>query len=371
MEFRCVKTDLNSALQIVEKAVSVRSTLPVVGNILLEATAVGLKLSSNDLEIGIELLLDANIVTEGAVLAPAKTLSSIVSKLSEGEVTFKVDENNSILITSKQSKFNIHGLPVDDFPALHRLSKGETLKIEADTLRKMISQVIIAVSLDEAKQFLNGILIEKDKNELRFVATDGFRLARKISALHEDSASGLSIIVPSRALNEINRILQQEDYQGLVELVVTREQVSFQFKSIYFVSRLIQGQFPDYNHVIPADQKTRITISRKDLQEAAERASIIASSSANIIRLEMVDQRLLITANTSSIGNVSELVDIQKEGEDMQPIAFNVRLILDAIKNIPEDSIVITLNGATSPGVITPRGDKDFTYVVMPIRTAG
>ncbi|MDR1998246.1 MAG: DNA polymerase III subunit beta [Candidatus Margulisbacteria bacterium] len=369
MEFKCVKADLHDAIQIVEKAVSLRSTLPIIGNILLEAGSGGLKLSSNDLEIGIELLLDAEVTQEGAVLAPAKTLSSIIAKLSDGEVSFQVDSGNNILINAGRSKFNIHGLATDDFPALHKLTGGEKINIEADVLREMIRQTIIAVSLDEAKQFLNGILVEKEKQELRFVATDGFRLAKKVAVLSEANSAVLSIIIPSRALQEISRILQQEDYQGVVEIVVTREQISFKFKRLYFLSRLIQGQFPDYRQVIPKEQKTRIILARQDLLEAADRASIIASASANIIKLEMVEQKLLITASTSSIGNVSELVDIQKEGENMQPIAFNVRLILDVIKNIAEDSVVLTLNGSLSPGVIAPKDSKDFTYVVMPIRT--
>jgi len=216
---------------------------------------------------------------------------------------------------------------------------------------------------------LNGILVEKEKNELRFIATDGFRLAKKTATLSENNSVGLSIIVPSRAMQEINRILQQEDYQGVVEIVVTKEQISFKFKSVYFISRLIQGQFPDYRQVIPKEQKTKITMLRKDLLQASEIASIIARDSANIIRLEMVDQKLLITANTSAIGNTSGLMEVQKEGDNMQPISFNVRLILDVVKNIDEDTVQISLNGPLSPGIITPKEKKDFTYVVMPIRT--
>ncbi|MDR1114086.1 MAG: DNA polymerase III subunit beta [Candidatus Margulisbacteria bacterium] len=369
MEFKCVKTDLNNAIQVVEKAVSIRSTVAqIAGNILLEAKGQSLKLTANDMEIGIEFAIDTNVIEGGAVLAPAKTLSSIISKLSEGEVSFKVDGNHNILITSKQSKPNIYGLAIDDFPVLSKVTSGKNLKIEADVLRDMIRQSIIAVSFDEGKPFLNGILIEKEKNELCFVATDGFRLAKKTAVLSEDTAGNLSVIVPSRALQEINRILQQGDYQGVVDITITEKQISFSFKSLYLVSRLIQGQFPDYRNVIPKEQKTRIVVARKDLLEAADRASIVASASTNVIKLEMVDQKLLITASTPTIGNISELVDVQKEGEDMQPIAFNVRLVLDVIRNIQEDNIVIVLNGATSPGVIIPKENKDFTYVVMPIR---
>jgi DNA polymerase III subunit beta len=370
MEFKCVKSDLHNAIQIAEKAVAVRSTLPIIGNILLEASGKGLKLSSNDLELGIEMLIDANIVQEGAILAPAKTLSSIISKLSDGEVTFKVDKNKTITIISNRSKFNIHGLPTDDFPMVHRLEKGVTIQLSAESLKEMIRQTIIAVSMDEVKQFLNGVLVEKEKNELRFVATDGFRLAKKTIVLQGSSSESISVIIPSRALQEVSKILQQIDYQGEVTIVISREQVAFEIGNIYFISRLIQGQFPDYKQVIPKETKTKVILARKDLQESAERASIIASASANIIKLEMVDDKLLITANTSSVGNVSELVDMKKEGEIVQPIAFNVRLILDVIKNIDEDNIIISLNSPLSPGVITPKENRDYTYVLMPIRTA-
>jgi len=370
MEFKCVKADLHNAIQIAEKAVSARSTLPIIGNILLEVADGKLKLSSNDLEIGIELSIDANVKQEGAVLVPAKMFSSVVSNLSDGEISFKVDENNSILITVNKVKQTLPGLAIDDFPVLHKLAKGDSFSIEAEVLRELIKQTIIAVSMDDAKQFLNGVLIEKEKNELRFIATDGFRLAKKTATLSETSLVGFSVIVPSRALQEISRILQQEDYQGVVDVQLTKEQISVQFKSIYFVSRLIQGQFPDYRQVIPKDQKTKVTILRKNLLDASVRASTYASAAANIIKLEMVDQQLLITASTSSIGSSSELIDVQKDGDNMQPIAFNVRLILDVLKNIAEDNIVITLNGTLSPGVIMPKDSKDFTYVVMPIRTA-
>ena len=372
MEFKCVKTDLHNAIQIVEKAISQRSTLPIIGNILIESTTKGLKLATNDLEIGIEHIIDANIISEGAFLAPAKTLSSIIGKLSDGEVSIKVDQNKSISITSNRSKFNIHGLATDDFPVLHKIDKGVSFNISAETLKDMIRQTIIAVSMDEVKQFLNGILVEKEKNELRFVATDGFRLAKKTTTLAESNKNeeNISVIVPSRAFHEISKILQQKDFQGDVKILISRDQIAFEIDNIYFISRLIQGQFPDYKQVIPKESKTKVIISRKELQESAERASIIASASANIIKLEMIDNKLLITANTSSIGNVSEMVDIEKTGENIPPIAFNVRLILDVTRNIDEDSIILGLNSPLSPGVVTPKENKDYTYVLMPIRTA-
>ncbi len=371
MEFKCVKDDFYNAIQIVEKAVSIRSTLPIIGNILIEATKKGLKLSSNDLEMGIELLIDANIVQEGAILAPAKTLSSIVSKLPAGEVNFTVGSTNNIKINCGRSKFNIHGLPTDEFPMLHKLDKGTNLEIEADALKEIVKQTIIAVSMDESKHVLNGVLIEVEKNVIKFTATDGFRLAQRKAILKNAIKDGISvsIIVPMKALQEVSRIIQQENFDGNILIMIAKEQVAFDIGTVYLISRLIQGQFPDYKQVIPKEGKVKVIMSRKDLLESAERASIIASSNANIIKIESSKDQILISANTANIGNVAELVDVQTEGKLDFPVAFNVRLIMDVLKNIDEDNIVFFLNSPSSPGIISPKENKDYTYVLMPIRT--
>lgn len=372
MEFKCAKDDLYKAIQVVEKAVAIRSTLPIIGNILIETTKAGLKLSSNDLEIGIELIIDANIVQEGAILAPAKTLSNIVSKLPAGEVSFVVGNNNYIKISCGRSKFNIHGLPTEEFPMLHKIEKGTNFEIDADLLYEAIKQTVIAVSLDETKHVLNGVLMEIEKNQIKFVATDGFRLSQRLATLKGAIKEGANIncIIPLKALHEISRIIQQDDYKGVVKVVLSKEQISFAFKSVYLISRLIQGQFPDYKQVIPKEGKAKIIIARKDLLESTERASIIASANANIIKLEQADKnQLLISANTANIGNVAENVDVNIDGKLDFSIAFNVRLIMDVLKNIDEDNVVLTLNSQTTAGVIKPKENKDYTYVIMPIRT--
>lgn len=371
MKFKCVKDDLYKAIQIVEKAVAIRSTLPIIGNILIETTEKGLKLASNDLEMGIELVIDANIAQEGAILAPAKTLSSIVSKLPAGEVSFDVENNNNIKISCGRSKFSILGLSTEEFPMLNKLDSGVILNIEANLLKEMIKQTIIAVSLDESKHILNGVLVEVSKNEIKFVATDGFRLAQRQSVLKDinTSSDSIAVIIPTKALQEVSRIIQQDELKEDIRIVISKEQAAFEFKTVYLITRLIQGQFPDYKQVIPKDDKAKIIISRKELLDAAERASIIASSNANIIKLEPKDDQLMISANTANIGNVQEIVDVEKTGILDFTVAFNVRLMMDVLKNIDEDNIVLILNSPSAPGVIMPKENKDYTYVLMPIRT--
>ncbi len=371
MKFKCVKDDLAKAIQIVEKAVAIRSTLPIIGNILIETTEKGLKLASNDLEMGIELVIDANIAQEGAILAPAKTLSSIVAKLPAGEVSFDVENNNNIKISCGRSRFSILGLSTEEFPMLNKLDAGVILNIEANMLKEMIKQTIIAVSLDESKHILNGVLVEVSKNDIKFVATDGFRLAQRQSVLKDinTSSDNISVIIPTKALQEVSRIIQQDELKDDIRIVISKEQAAFEFKNVYLITRLIQGQFPDYKQVIPKDDKAKVIISRRELLDAAERASIIASSNANIIKLEPKDEQLMISANTANIGNVQEIVDVEKTGTLDFTVAFNVRLMMDVLKNIDEDNIVFTLNSPSAPGVIMPKENKDYTYVLMPIRT--
>ncbi len=370
MEFNCSKEELVRGIHIVEKAVAVRNTLPIIGNILLESTSKGIKLAANDLEIGIEAIVDSQVLKDGAILAPAKTFSGIIQRLPEGEVKIKIDEGNTIKISCAQSKFTIHGLPTDEFPMLPKIKDGHEFEVPALLLRDIIKQTIIAVSMDESKHVLNGVLLDINDKELICVSTDGYRLAqRKATLEHKVNFKG-SVIIPTKVLTELLRVLQQESYTDAVRVSFSKEQISFSFKDIYFVSRLIQGQFPDYKQVIPKKTEVQMTIPRTALQEAAERSSIIASTSANIIRLETMDNKLHITANTPDVGNVSELLDVIIKGAEKNKVAFNVRLLLDVLRNIEDEDIILELTGTLSPGIVRSPSTSDYLYIIMPIRTA-
>ena len=370
MEFKCAQEEFLQGIHIVEKAVAIRSTLPIISNILIETTNTGVKLAANDLEIGIEYIMTADIIKTGAILAPAKTFAGIINKLPPGEVQFKVEENGSIKISCAQSKFNIHGLPTEEFPLLPKLKEEESFEIDAALLKDMIKQTTVAVSLDESKHVLNGVFLELQGKEIRFVATDGYRLARRLAELPKDTKCKTSFIVPIKVLTEVSRAIQQKDYQGKIKVAFSKEQVAFSFDNVYFVSRLIQGQFPDYKQVIPKKTDTQIFVLRESLLNAAERSSIIASTSANIIRLETVNNKLHITANTPDVGNASELLDVEIKGQDKNKVAFNVRLLMDALKCIENKDISLELTGSLSPGVLKAKNNEDYLYVIMPIRTA-
>jgi DNA polymerase-3 subunit beta len=370
MEFVCSKKDLQAGVSIVERIVSTRSTLPIVGNILFEASRGGLKLSANNLEIGIEVNVAAQTIKEGSILIPAKTLGEVVAKLPDSEITFKLKDKGVISINYKKSNINIHGLPADEFPQLPHIKEGKSINLEAKMFAEMIEHTIFASSNSEDKHVLNGILMEIGKQEasnIRMVATDGYRLAKRA-----EKAAGLDIsanvIIPARALNEVLRILQA-DLEGQVKLVVSSDRIAFKYQEVYLVSRLIQGQFPDYKQVIPKGSDTKVSIDTQAFLSAAERAAIIAQQSANIIKIEVRSGQLKILATAPDVGSVEEVLEVETKGKEKAQVAFNVRLITDVLKVIETEKISLELGETLNPGLIRPVGGPDYIYIVMPIRT--
>ena len=375
MEFNCERRELQGGVSMVEKIVATRSTLPIIGNILFEASKNGIRLSANNLEMGIALNIKAQIVKEGAVLLPAKTLGGIVSKLPDVQVGFKLGENGIVRIAYDQSHFNLHSLPPDEFPMLPKVKDGKSFSLEADVFASMIKQTIFAVSNSEEKYVLTGVLLEfgksnqpGDNSNFRMVATDGYRLAKRGEKAEGVGAGESSVIVPARALTEVLRVLDGKD-GGKVKVTIGAEQISFEYGEIYIVSRIIQGQFPDYKQVIPKKSTIRVTMGTKDFLEAAERAAVVASGSANITRFEVKAGKITLSANTPDVGNIDEVLKAEVKGGDKVQVSFNIRLITDALKAINTEKVALELNEGLSPGVIKPEDGGDYLYIVMPIRT--
>jgi len=367
MKFLCIRSELQKAVAMVEKAVAVRSTLPVIGNILIEAKEKEIILTGYDLEIGITLSLSGTIKETGSLLVPAKTFGNIISKLDEGEVILEQESRGNLKISNKKSIFNIHTLTADEFPKLPEVKSPKRFKIPAKNLLDIVKHTLFSVSTDESKQVLNGIYFHFQKNNLNCVATDGYRLAKKTFTLEEKVADNTQFIMPTKALNEVTKIWQGSDAQ--LEIAFSKEQLEIKSEGVYLITRLIQGQFPDYNQVIPKKTEATIVVNRKELLAASERSAIIAANSANIIHLELVEGQLHISANTPEVGTCSELINVSVQGKFKDTVAFNVRLLLDSLKIIDEDDVVLEMTGKLSPGIIKPKASLDYLYVVMPIRT--
>ena len=376
MEFKCDKESLHQGVQSVERIVSTRSTLPIIGNILLEVSKSKLKISANNLEIGMEVFIKADAVEEGAVLVPAKIFSGIVSKLPDTEIIVKTVEKGIVKISYKQSNFNINGLPSDEFPTLPKVKDGKTFSIKADLFSEMIGQTAFSVSMSEDKYVLSGVLMEFGKSQvsgdpsnIRMVSTDGYRLSKRASKLETPIAFESSAIVPAKALSEVSRVIQA-DPSGDVEITLGGDHISFKYKDTLIVSKLIQGQFPDYRQVIPKGSEIKINMNNKVFLSAIERAAVIASSSANIIKIEVKSSKMHVIASAPDVGNVNEIIEAEVKGGERAIVAFNVRLIIDALKVINEEKIVLELSGPLSPGLMRPVGGDDYTYIIMPIRVA-
>ena len=374
MEFTCEKKDLQSGVSTVEKIVATRSTLPIIGNILFELSKSGLKLSANNLEMGIELNVKANVAKEGSFLLPAKTLSGIVSKLPDTSVNFKVAENKTVKISYENSHFNLHSLPADEFPALPKIKEGKTITVDARSFASMIKHTIFSVSNSEDKYVLTGILIEfgksgisGDTSNMRLVATDGYRLAKRGEKV-AGAAEGISIIVPARAMSELLKILDSKNCDN-VKITVSNDQVSFNCGEVYLVSRVIQGKFPDYKQVVPKKSTTLVKVSRKELLSAAERAAVIASGSANVTMFEVKNGKLHLSAHTPDVGSFDEGLAAEIDGTEKVRVSFNVRLISDVLEALTAEYVIVEFSEGLSPGVIKPADQTDYLYIVMPIRT--
>lgn len=376
MEFVCEKKDLQNGVAAVEKIVTTRSTLPIIGYILFETSKTGLKISANNLEMGIELGVKAKVIKEGAILIPAKTLSGIVSKLPDTKVEFKLMEKGIIKVSYDESNFSIHTLPPDEFPVLPKIKEGKTISLDPKRFISMVKQTIFAASNSEDKYVLTGVLVELgksaftgDTSNIRMVATDGYRLSKRGEILKIKDEQKLSVIVPARALQEIMRVMETDRGEEEVSLTFSNDQISFRYHDTYLVSRLIQGQFPDYKQVIPKKSNTKILLKTKSFLESSERAAVIAASSANIVRFEIKNGKLHLFATTPDVGTVDEVVEAEIKGETKSQVAFNIRLISDVLKVVETERVTVELAESLGPGVIKQESESDFLYIVMPIRT--
>ncbi|MBI5399702.1 DNA polymerase III subunit beta [Candidatus Saganbacteria bacterium] len=375
MEFTCEKKDLQRGVSAVEKIVTTRSTLPIAGYVLFQADKNGLRFSANNLDLGVDLGIAAKIIKEGSVLIPAKTLSGIVSRLPETKIAFKLTEKGTMMISFGQSNFNVNTLPADEFPSLSQVKDGKKLTLATAVLASMIKQTIFSVATSEEKHILTGVLLDLgkgiigDESNIRLVSTDGFRLARRGEKTRIKEEVKGKVIIPAKALQELFRLIELESDAGELTINFSAEQIAFQFNDVNLVSRIIQGQFPDFRQVMPKKSSCRLIINRKSFLEAADRAGVIAAGSANIVRFEIKNDKLHLFASTPDVGTVDEVVEVRVKGEAKNQIAFNIRLIVDALKIIETDDVVLELSENLGPGVIKEGIGDNYIYIVMPIKT--
>jgi DNA polymerase-3 subunit beta len=374
MKLTCSPEALSQALQVVSRAVSPRTTLPILNNVLLETSPEGLKLTATNLEIGIVNHVAAEIATEGSVTLPAKILTEFVAQLHDDKLDMELDTATQTLTVrcGPYHDVKIKGIGANEFPPLPAREEGLKLVIDQAALLPAIEQTVVAASSDDGRPVLTGVLSQLDGEKLTLAATDGHRLAVKVIKATSEGDAGEegtnAVIIPARALTELSRVLKGD---GTVEMWLgrSRNHVFFTVPGVEVMSRLIEGTYPNYSQVIPEQSNTTITVSTKDLHERTRGVSIFARDSANVVRIKTEAGEISISANTSEVGSSEASVSAEIEGADIQ-IAFNSRYLLDVLGLVGSDKVAMGFNGPLSPGVVKPAGKDDYTYVIMPVRVA-
>jgi len=362
MKFSVSKEKLLAGLQTVQNVVSTRTTLPILSNVLLQATDGQLRLTTTDLDVGVSGVIDAQVEKPGATTLPARRLANIVRELPAAEVQIEIDSKNVASIRCGQSFFKILGLPEEEFPPLPKFEDAKTFTIHQQALRDALKKTSYAISTDETRYVLNGILFSFKENKLTMVATDGRRLALVDLEVEFPRSQEVEIIVPTKCVTELGRLLGDE---GDVKMSVGENQIAFEIGGTLLVSKLIEGNYPNYRQVIPGEAKERITLERETFLNAVHRVSLLSSEKSNSVKLVFTKNNIEIAANTPDIGEAHESLPVAYKGREFS-IAFNPEFLQAPLRALPNDEIYLDLIDEMSPGVI--KIQSPFLYVLMPMR---
>ena len=382
MKVVCSQSELNSALQLVSRAVATRPTHPVLANVLLTADAGSnrLSLTGFDLSLGIQTSLAASVETSGAITLPARLLGEIVSRLSsDAPVTPAVDDSGEqVQLTSRSGSYQMRGMSADDYPDLPMVESGMTLKLQPERLVQALKGTLFASSADEAKQLLTGVHLKFNQRALEAAATDGHRLAvlNVDDALQDEAVTdavddeGFAVTLPSRSLREVERLMASWRSDEPVSLFCDRGQVVFLAADQMVTSRTLEGTYPNYGQLIPDGFTRTFGMDRRALIAALERIAVLADQHNNVVKFssQPEDGVVQISADAQDVGSGSESLPSNLEGDAMQ-IAFNVRYLLDGLKAMGSDRIVLHCNAPTTPAVLrSEEASEAFTYLVMPVQ---
>jgi DNA polymerase III subunit beta len=364
MKFSATKEKIVEGLQQVQNVVSTRTTLPILSNVLLQAKEGTVNLTTTDLDVGVRGGFEANVDKAGATTLPARRLFTIIRELPSSEISVEVDGKNAASIRSGQSFFKILGLPEEEFPPLPKFENAKVVTMRQKDLRDGLRKTAYAISTDETRYVLNGVLFSFKENKLTLVATDGRRLAMVDIELEFPRSHEADIIVPTKAVTELQRLLTDD---GDVKISVGTGQIAFDLNNTLLVSKLIEGNYPNYKQVIPSEAKERVTLERETFLNSLRRVSLLASDKSNSIKLSFSKNNIEITANTPEVGEARESLPVVYKGRDFS-IAFNPEFLMAPLRNLADDEIFFDLIDEMSPGVL--KIQTPFLYVLMPMRVS-
>ena len=376
MKFIIQKDHLVQSVQDVMKAITSRTTIPILTGIKIVASEEGVTLTGSDSDISIESFIpkeenDQEIVEiqqTGSIVLQAKFFSEIIKKLPTNQVEIVVD-NLQTTIRSGKSEFNLNGLDSEEYPHLPQIWEQNSIKVPTDLLKNIIKQTVFAVSTSETRPVLTGVNWKIENNDLICIATDSHRLALRKAKIEAAAEQSFNIVIPGKSLNELNRIL--DDHDEPVEIFVTENQILFKTKHILFFSRLLEGNYPDTNRLIPTESKTDIVVNSKEFLQSIDRASLLAREGRNnVVKFSTMGENVIeISSFTPEIGKVmEELVSESISGEELK-ISFSAKFMMDALKVLEGSEVKISFTGAMRPFVIHPTNDDSTLQLILPVRT--
>jgi DNA polymerase-3 subunit beta len=363
MRFKTDKTQLLKIAQKVQNAISSKTTLPILSNILLETQKSLLRVTATDLDIGISSTLSINTEDEGAITLPAKKFIDIIRELPDAaEISISTKKNNIAIIQCAKVVFKIVGLPKEEFPQPPKFKDKNTTAIPQNFLKNMISITSFAVSRDETRYVLNGVLFIVKNNTIKLVATDGRRLAVVERKLPGKTDINKKVIIPTKTIQELNRLLQEE---GDVKIVFEENQALFDLGDTVIISRLIEGEFPNYEQVIPKEVEEKVMVDKESLLAATKRASIFTNQDSLAIKMDISKDRMAISKNTPYMGEVREELGVSYKGKNLS-VGFNPNYLIEVLKSIDTNDVSLELADSDRPGVI--RLGNEYVYVVLPMQ---
>jgi len=372
MKIRMARSELLTALQRVQGVVEKRTTMPILSNLLIEAQGGEVQVFATDLEIGLKGTYQGEVVEPGAVSLSARKLYEIAKELPEGTITLSAQENHWVLIEAGRSQFKIMGLPKEEYPTAPAIEDAANIPVKRDLLMELIKKTIFAVGDNDARYILNGILLHlewtKEKKAIRFVGTDGHRLAviqRDLEPQGSNSGQEKDFIVPKKAVLEIRRLLEEDSEDPT--LGFGKKQLVIQKKKIVLFTRLMEGTYPNYQQVIPKENDKKVPVSRLELEGALRRVALLSREKTNAIKLSLEPGRLTLASSNPEMGEAKEEMTIPYKGDALQT-GFNARYLLDVLGAFEGPEAVLEFKDALSPCLIREGKDADYLCVVMPMR---
>lgn len=367
MKLFCSLKDLDYAINIVNKAISPNNTLPVLNNILIKAEGKRLYFSATNLEIAISCSIQADVRSEGNITVPAKLITSYVSLLTDEKVEINVADGLNLSLTTNSSSTKIKCINADEFPLIPKIDKGQEFSVKIDELHESITETVFAASTNTTRPVLSGVLLLSSDGYLKMVATDSYRLAEKVLKISKKLEEEVYSIVPARTLTELSKIISKAQAKE-VTVNVSKNQVLFSIDGIELISRLIEGKFPDYDKIIPRDEKTKIEVSVEEFSLVLKRVSLFARENNNSVKISVTnDGKLTVSSDETRIGEEKADVLIKIEG-DNNKISLNAQYLLDVLTYIPEDKVILIINDKSSPALIKPVKGEGYIYIIMPLK---